>query len=348
MQHILASSPRAREALDLVSSLQQRFAELLEDIAADLGMHQSFSPVRWQRDEGRHGGGMRLETADGPMIGRGSINVSQVHYDDEPARRLGSATAISTIIHPFHPLAPSIHIHISWTEMKQQNGYWRIMADLNPAIPEASDAASFEQALRQAAPAHFHQARQQGDRYFFIPALGRHRGIVHFYLEQFNSGDFDADHELAARVGKAAVDTYGQILRQRLKHIQPPSKEQMRAQLDYHTLYFFQVLTLDRGTTSGLLVHDQNDLGIMGSLPARVDRALLQSWVPRMCSPQDELLQALINALPNESPCTVDAACKKRLADTVRRHYQQHPEAISMQATADVVPPTVINHMPEG
>ncbi len=347
MHHISASSPKAREALDLVSSLQQRFAQLLEDIATDLGMNQRFSPVRWKRDEGRHGGGMRLETADGPMIGRGSINVSQVHYDDDPSRRLGSATAISTIIHPVHPLAPSIHIHISWTEMKHQHGYWRIMADLNPSIPQASDAANFEQALRQAAPAHFHHARQQGDRYFFIPALGRHRGVVHFYLEQFNSGDFDADLELAESVGKAAVDTYGTILRQRLERAEPPSRDQLRAQLDYHTLYFFQVLTLDRGTTSGLLVHDQNDLGIMGSLPARIDKALLQSWVPRMCSPQDELLQDLIRALPDESPCTVDAICKKRLANTVRRHYQRHPEALAMQAAADNTPPTVINHMPD-
>ena len=53
----------------------------------------------------------------------------------------------------------------------------------------------------------------------------------------------------------------------------PVLDEATAQQLAYHTLYFFQVLTLDRGTTSGLLVHDQNDLGIMGSLPAWVDRA---------------------------------------------------------------------------
>ena len=36
-----------------------------------------------------------------------------------------------------NPYAPSIHMHISWTELKSGKGTWRIMADLNPSI--ASD-----------------------------------------------------------------------------------------------------------------------------------------------------------------------------------------------------------------
>jgi len=35
--------------------------------------------------------------------------------------------------------------------------------------------------------------------------------------------------------------------------------------------------TADRGTTSGLLVHDENDVGILGSLPSHVDKKLLES-----------------------------------------------------------------------
>ena len=37
----------------------------------------------------------------------------------------------------------------------------------------------------------------------------------------------------------------------------------------------FGVLILNRCTTSGLLVHDQNDVGIIGSLPSHVNRLLL-------------------------------------------------------------------------
>ncbi len=339
-----AASKAAAQALELVQGLQRRFADRLDALAESLGLAQTFEAVEWLRDEGRHGGGVRLQTADGEMIGRGSINVSQVHYDDDPARKLGSATAISTIIHPAHPLAPSVHIHISWTEPKQGKGYWRIMADLNPAIPAPDDAERFLRALRDAAPEQFAEAKAQGERYFFIPALKRHRGIAHFYLEQYATDDPQADMHLARAAGRAAIDAYADILGDALRGAPEPDDDMRAAQLAYHTLYFFQVLTLDRGTTTGLLVHDQNDAGIMGSLPPRVDRRLLESWIERMTPPQDALLRALIEALPEGEAPVVDETAKLRLAQIVRRHYRAHPEAIAMQASGDVVPPTLQNH----
>ncbi len=343
-QRTFATSTRAQQAQSLVSDLQQRFVQKLESLSQALDLSQKFTPVEWLRDEGKHGGGIRFETADGDMIDRGSVNVSQVHYDDNPDKKLGSATAISTIIHPRHPLAPSVHIHISWTEMKDGNGYWRMMADLNPSNDIEEDKHTFLNALKAAAPKAFADATQQGDTYFYIPALKRHRGIAHFYLEAYNTGDFEADYHLAKAVGEAAIDTYVAILQQRLQQAGTPSDEAQRKQLAYHTLYFFQVLTLDRGTTTGLLVHNQNDVGIMGSLPAYVDRDLLQSWLPNMQAPQDKLLQGLIDALPHASPALVDTAVKAKLAEVVRRHYQQHPEAINMQASGNHIPPTVQNH----
>jgi len=349
MRQISATSPRAAQALTLVSDLQHRFAQGLESLSRKLGTEQIFHAVEWLRDDGKHGGGVRLEadsleTSDGALFARGSVNVSQVHYDNEPAKQLGSATAISTIIHPCHPLAPSVHIHISWTEMKSGQGYWRIMADLNPSHENSQATAQFFAALKQAAPAQFDAAVAQGERYFFIPALNRHRGVAHFYLEAYNSDDAQADLDLAAEVGKAAIDTYLEILEQALSHAPEASAEQIQTQLAYHTLYFFQVLTLDRGTTSGLLVHDQNDVGILGSIPAYVDKDLLQSWLPNMQPPQDQLLTTLIAALPATSPCLIDAPVKKVLANAVRQHYAAHPEAIAMQASGDIIPPTVKNH----
>ncbi len=82
----------------------------------------------------------------------------------------------------------------------------------------------------------------------------------------------------------------------------------------------------------------------MGSLPAKVDKLLLQSWVARLPAPQNELLEGLIAALPESSVCLVDEAVKTKLAAVIRQHYKTHPEAIAMQASGDVVPPTVKNH----
>ncbi|TLS66993.1 coproporphyrinogen III oxidase [Mariprofundus erugo] len=344
MKRIPAASPTATRAHELVTHLQSRFVSGLEQLAHSLNSTQHFSPVEWFRDEGRHGGGVRYETAAGELFGRGSVNVSQVHYDDDAEKKLGSASAISTIIHPVNPLAPSVHIHISWTEMKDGSGYWRMMADLNPSNENTAHTEQFLAAMQKAAPTQYDEAIAQGDRYFFIPVLDRHRGVAHFYLENYCTHDSEADFALAKTVGEAAIDTYVNIVTTTLANEKVAAEQQKSAQLAYHTLYFFQVLTLDRGTTTGLLVHDQNDIGIMGSLPAYVDRELLTSWVERMPAPQDELLQALIAALADTSPAPVDEAVKKRLAAAVRKHYQNYPEAIHMQASGNTIPSTVKNH----
>jgi len=108
--------------------------------------------------------------------------------------------------------------------------------------------------------------------------------------------------------------------------------------------YLFQVLTLDRGTTSGLLVHNNNDQGIMGSLPSAVDRALLRSWTDRVAPVQQPLVEQLAEALPHSAPSRVDEVARLRLAAVVREHYRAHPEATQHLASGHVLPPTVANH----
>jgi coproporphyrinogen III oxidase len=237
-----------------------------------------------------------------------------------------------------------MHTHVSWTDLRRGASYWRVMADLNPAIPDPEETAAFAARIRAAAPALAAGAEARGDRYFHVPALGRHRGVYHFYLEGYATDDPAADEALARRAGAATIDAYAAALGAALERSGPPTDAERRAQLDYHTLYLFQVLTLDRGTTSGLLVHDQNDVGIMGSLPSRVDPARLAAWRDRMPAPQERLLDALVAALPDASPARVDAATRRALAAAVRAHYRAHPEALSLQASGDAVPPTVANH----
>lgn len=337
-------SAHAQQALEFVSTLQKRFAANLEAATANHGENH-FQRTDWLRDEGRHGGGWRLALALTPAFNRASINVSCVHYDDDPTRKLGSATAISTIIHPAHPLAPSVHMHISWTEMRDGNGYWRLMADLNPAIPNPDHTASFDQTLRATTGPLYDEGTKQGLKYFFIPSLNRHRGVSHFYLESFAQHGFEADLNFARTFGESVVDTYAAILADTLNQASPPTPEDLQAQRAYHTAYLLQVLTLDRGTTSGLLVHNQNDVGILGSLPSFIDRELLRSWVDLQPQPQDLLLKAIADALPPTGH-EVNETHRAQLAQVVRQHYQTHPKALELQAAGDVVPPTVQNHQP--
>lgn len=341
-----AKSPQAKEAYTLVDGLQAYFVSKLNALALEFGRGRACEAVSWGRDEGKHGGGVRYEARDSVVYDRGSVNVSQVHYDDDPSKKLGSATAISTIIHPHNPHAPSMHMHISWTQMRDGEGYWRVMADLNPSLIGESDADRnlFSETLKKVTGELYEEGAAQGDRYFYIPVLGRHRGVSHFYLEGYNSGNFEEDKAFVVKVGESVIDTYIAIISNKLREYPSFTEEEKEEQLAYHTLYLFQVLTLDRGTTSGLLVHDQNDVGIMGSIPSHVNRDLLASWVDKMPHPQEILVKALLNALPDEMPTPVEEETKKALAHAVREHYRRYPEALSMQASGEIIPPTVDNH----
>ena len=345
MERIRAKSTRAEQGYALVCDLQQRFVNKLNAISNKYGSDKPYAPTEWFREEGKHGGGVRFMATDETIFNRASVNTSQVQYDDDATKKLASASAISTIIHPKNPLAPSVHIHISWTEMKDGNGYWRVMADLNPAIEFNEDKVLFKSKLEQASPQQYAEASPQGDRYFNIPVLERTRGVTHYYLENYTTGDFEADLKMAKTVGEAAIDTYIDILTSAIEKRTSPTEEDYKKQLDYHTLYFFQVLTLDRGTTSGLLVHDQNDIGILASLPSHLNRTLLASWTQKMPAPQEQLLQGMIDCLSNDDICPVEDDTKQALANCLRSHYRAHPKALDMQASGNSVPPTVQNHL---
>lgn len=342
MKRIQAESERAVQAQTMLEALQHFFVRHLDEISLIFGANHDFEPVEWMRDEGLHGGGVRYVATDASVFNRASVNYSQVHYDDDATKKLSSATAISTIIHPRNPHAPSMHMHISWTEMRDGKGYWRIMADLNPSIAYDEDISRFESALKEFGKVHYGLGSEQGARYFYIPALGRHRGVSHFYLEEFHSGDFDADIAYAKEFGEGIVETYCKIVSEALGSRLDISDEDSRAQIAYHTLYLLQVLTLDRGTTSGLLIHDQNDVGILGSLPSHIDKALLQSWIGKLEGVQNHLLQDIIDVLPDGE---ITEESKKSLAEAVRRHYRTYPEALALQASGNVIPDTVNNHL---
>jgi len=342
-----ASSIEAKIANTLVESLQVYFVKKLNDITKIFGDSKKFEAVEWLRDEGQHGGGIRFEAKDEKVFNRASVNVSQVHYDDEKSKKLSSATAISCIIHPKNPHAPSMHMHFSWTQMRDGKGYWRLMADLNPSLlPDNNSKNSFDKMLKEAAREEYlAEGLAQGDRYFNIPVLERTRGVSHFYLENFNTGDFELDRKYVEQFAKKVVNSYIEIIINALNKNKTFTQEEKQKQIDYHTLYLFQVLTLDRGTTSGLLVHTQNDVGIMGSIPSHVNPELLASWIKKMPKPQDELVKALLEVLPKVNPTPVEVESKKKLANAVRIHYKKYPQALELQASGEIIPPTVTNHL---
>jgi len=342
MTRIKAESSDAILADTLVTHLQAYFVKALDSLSSEVGEFKKFESIEWFRDEGKFGGGVRYVSTDDTLFNRASVNISQVQYDKDPSKALASATALSTIIHPRNPYAPSIHMHVSWTEMKDGKGYWRMMADLNPSIFNEADKKAFDTVLKQSNPKYYDEASAQGDKYFNIPVLNRHRGVSHFYLENFKTEDKEADLQMAKTLVKNVVDAYTKIIKNQIIKNVEISQKAKDEQLAYHTLYLFQVLTLDRGTTSGLLVHNQNDVGILGSIPSHVNKKLLLSWKDKMPEGQEELVQALADCLDEDG--SVEEKQKAELAQVVRSFYMKNPEALKMQASGNVSVPTVQNH----
>lgn len=338
----MAKSKEAINAYKLVRNLQKRFVDKLDNLSLTLGENKKFEEITWLRDEGIHGGGSRFEDRDNILFNTASVNVSQVHYDEDETKKLQSASAISTIIHPKNPKVPSIHIHISLTCLRDGGSYWRVMADLNPSISDENDKNIFDEALKNLSGSTYEEGTKQGEKYFNIPALNRHRGISHFYLENYKTENKQNDYNFANSFGQGIIDTYINIIENAFKTRQDFSVADIKQQLDYHTLYLFQVLTLDRGTTSGLLIHSQNDIGIMGSLPTFINKKLLESWSKNVEKPQDELVKNLSEQINDKG--LVDVQTKEKLVQVVRTHYKKYPEALIMQASGNTVPSTVSNH----
>ena len=342
MKIVMSTTPDAISAYELVRGLQKRFVKGLDNVSATLGDKRAFEEVNWLRDDGVHGGGSRFEARDKTLFNTASVNVSQVHYDELPEKNLQSASAISTIIHPKNPHVPSIHIHISLTQLRDGSSYWRLMADLNPSIEYSQDTQEFEKALKSLSNSTYEEGVLQGEKYFNIPALKRRRGVSHFYLENYKTDNKTDDYNFAKTFGEGVIDAYIDIITEAFTNRTAISQDDIQKQLDYHTLYLFQVLTLDRGTTSGLMIHNQNDVGIMGSLPTFINRDLLASWAKNVSEPQNKLVESLLDAIKEDGK--IDVPTKTKLAQAVRVHYKNHPQALTMQASGNTIPSTVNNH----
>lgn len=321
MNYTISTSANAPKALKLVEHLQRQLVSALE---MNDTTQTNFAPIHWLRDNGIHGGGTRFMAEEGSIFNRASVNVSHVHYDDLPEKALQSATALSAIVHPKNPLSPSVHMHFSWTELRKGKGYWRMMADLNPSNPNKEDTSKFDAALKKNAGDHYKTGRTNGDDYFYIPALDAHRGTCHFYLEGFNRGHFEEDYQFAENLAGKMIETYSEILKQSLLK-DAPSQAEIQNQIDYHTLYVYQVLTLDKGTIAGILVHNQNDLGVFGSLPRLINGELFRSWIDKTPAPYKELVAELAKVVSDSAVKKIEDKEKLAFGQIIRDFYKKHP-----------------------
>ena len=95
----MSKSKEAIEAYKMVRNLQKKFVNKLNNLSLEFGDNKKFEEAMWLRNNGLFGGGSRFEAKDEFLFNTASVNVSQVHYDEDLTKSLQSASAISTIIH---------------------------------------------------------------------------------------------------------------------------------------------------------------------------------------------------------------------------------------------------------
>lgn len=324
---ISAQSEELKEVELLLSGLQLYFVSKLNAMALQFGEGKSCKSITWDYDKGKHGGGKQYGARDRSLFDHASVDVSSVHYTEVKNIALDMMTVFRTTIHPNNPHIPSMHFSVSWEKMKEKKGGWHIMADLNPSILGESvlDKNIFTETLKNTMDYLYDEGTVHGDNYFNIPVLGRQRGVSHFYLEGYDGGHFEEDKALILKAGESIIKSYMEILSSKSKEYPTFTQEKKEEQLAYHTLYFFQILLFDKVTVKDLMLHDQNDLGVLASLPSHINKNILALWVEKISAPQDLLLKQILKVLPNVVPTPINEKSKKALAHAIRKHYKKYP-----------------------
>ena len=183
------------------------------------------------------------------------------------------AAGISLVAHMQNPHCPAVHMNtrMFWTP----HAWWfGGGSDLNPAIEYAEDTEDFHAVQKAHCDRHdadyYPRFKKWADEYFFVPHRGRARGVGGIFLDDHNTGDWEADFAFIQDVGRAFLPAFVPLTERRRDT--PWSEADKDAQLVHRGLYAEYNLVYDRGTKFGLETgHDAN--AVLMSLPP------LAKWV---------------------------------------------------------------------
>jgi len=177
------------------------------------------------------------------------------------------ASGISLVAHMQNPHAPAVHMNtrMFWTP----HGWWfGGGSDLNPCIEYAEDTAAFHAVQKLQCdkhdPDYYPRFKAWADEYFYIPHRNRARGVGGIFLDDHNTGDWDADFAFIQDVGRAFLMAFLPVTEKRRNT--PWTDADKDRQLVHRGLYAEYNLVYDRGTKFGLETGHNADAVLM-SLP---------------------------------------------------------------------------------
>jgi len=235
------------------------------------------------------GGGLMSVMRGGRVFEKIGVNVSTVHgtlgerAQAAMAARKGIpgmkddprfwASGISLVAHMQNPHAPAVHMNtrMFWTP----HAWWfGGGSDLNPCIEYEEDTAQFHAVQKEHCDLHgtnhYPRLKAWADEYFYVPHRGRARGVGGIFVDDYCTGDWEADFAFIQDIGRAFLPAYVPLVDKRRDT--PWSDADKDTQLIHRGLYAEYNLVYDRGTKFGLETgHDAN--AVLMSLPP------LAKWV---------------------------------------------------------------------
>ncbi|WP_226622163.1 oxygen-dependent coproporphyrinogen oxidase [Alloyangia pacifica] len=247
------------------------------------------TPTTRTADDGSDaGGGLMSVMRGGRVFEKVGVNVSTVYgtlgaaaqksmaargvpgIEDDPRFW---ASGISLVAHMQNPHAPAVHMN---TRMFWTPGAWWFGggSDLNPCLEYEEDTAHFHATQKEYLDPHgaalYPELKAWADEYFYIPHRKRARGVGGIFMDDRNTGDWEADFALTQDIGRAFLPAYLPLVEKRRSMGFGAAEKD--AQLVHRGLYAEYNLVYDRGTKFGLATGHDPDAVLM-SLPP------LAKWV---------------------------------------------------------------------
>lgn len=177
------------------------------------------------------------------------------------------ASGISLVAHMQNPHCPAVHMNtrMFWTP----HGWWfGGGSDLNPCLEYEDDTAHFHGVQKAHCdthdPSHYPRLKAWADEYFYIPHRNRARGVGGIFLDDHNTGNWEADFAFIQDIGRAFLPAFVPLVEKRRGMAFGATEKD--TQLEHRGLYAEYNLVYDRGTKFGLETgHDAN--AVLMSLP---------------------------------------------------------------------------------
>ena len=203
------------------------------------------------------------------------------------------ATAISVIVHPRNPYAPTAHMNLRFflvgTKDAGRNLHWHFGGgfDLTPFYPFVEDVVHWHRTANAACRPHgdvYARLKANCDAYFHLPHRNEARGVGGIFFDDWTEGGFDASLALVASVGKHFLPAYRPIFERRADT--PWGEREEDFMLYRRGRYAEFNLALDRGTRYGLQ-SGRNVESVLASLPPRA--RWVYDYKPPQNSPEASL-----------------------------------------------------------